>query len=209
MKISASFLGSKNIPKTLTELNITDVDYIHVDVMDGKYVKNKTMSFNELSNITYYTRKRLDVHMMVMNPLKLIDDYATLNIAYLTVHLDIKDKLDDIITKCQEYGIKVGLAVSPCESVEIVYPYLEKIDLVLLMSVEPGLPGQEFIPETYEKIKKLKTEIKSRNLNTLISVDGGVNLDNIKKLREVDIIVSGTTITNSDNYQDTISKLRD
>ena len=89
MKVSASFLGAKNIPKTLTDLNITDVDYIHVDVMDGKYVKNKTMSFKELANITYYTRKRLDVHLMVLNPLKLIDLYATLNVEYLTFHLDI------------------------------------------------------------------------------------------------------------------------
>lgn len=208
MKISASFLGSKNIPKTLTDLNITDVDYIHVDVMDGKFVKNKTMSFNELSNITNYTRKRLDVHMMVMNPLKLIDDYATLNVAFITVHLNIKDKLDDIIAKCLEYGIKVGVAVSPNEDVSIVYPYLEKIDLVLLMSVQPGLPGQEFLENTYEKITKLKEEIKKQEVNTLISVDGGINLENIKNLKDIDIVVSGTTITKSNNYQETITKLR-
>ena len=208
MKISASFLGVKNIPDTLTKLNITDVDYIHVDVMDGKYVKNKTMSFSELSNITFYTRKRLDVHLMVENPLKLIDDYATLNVEYLTFHVDIKDNLEKVFKRCMDYGIKIGLAVNPKDDISIVYPYLDKIDLVLLMSVEPGLPGQEFIKETLSKIKKLKNYLNKNKLNTLISVDGGINLDNINNLKDVDIIVSGSTITKSDDYQEIISKLR-
>ena len=96
MKISASFLGSKTIGKTLINLNVTDVDYIHVDVMDGKYVKNKTMPFSELVTIGNYTRKRLDVHFMVQNPLKLIDSYATLNVFCLTFHLDIKDDINTV-----------------------------------------------------------------------------------------------------------------
>ena len=208
MKVSASFLGVKKIGKTLTDLNITDVDYIHVDVMDGKYVKNKTISFNELVNIGYYTRKRLDVHLMVMNPLKILDDYLTLNIEYLTVHVDIKDDLEKIFKKCKEYGVKVGLAVNPSDNVDIVFPYLEKIDLVLLMSVNPGLPGQEFIEGKISKIKQLKEEIKKRGLNTLISIDGGITLENVKDLRDVDIIVSGSTITKSDDFQEIITKLR-
>lgn len=208
MKVSASFLGAKNIPKTLTDLNITDVDYIHVDVMDGKYVKNKTMSFKELANITYYTRKRLDVHLMVLNPLKLIDLYATLNVEYLTFHLDIKDDFAKIFARCHDYGIKIGLALNPKQDVTMLFPYLEKIDLVLLMSVEPGLPGQEFITDIISKIKVLKEEIKKRNLHTLISIDGGINFENVKELKDVDIVVSGTTITNSPNYQEAITKLR-
>ena len=208
MKISASFLGVPNIGQTLRRLNVTDVDYIHVDVMDGKYVKNKTLSFNEFKEIPNYTRKRLDVHLMVRSPLKMIDDYATLNLAYLTVHIDIKDDLNKVFQKCQTYGIKVGLAVNPKDDISIVYPYLDKIDLVLIMSVEPGLPGQEFIKTTLTKIDSLKDEIKRRGLKTLISVDGGVTLDNVKYLRDVDIIVSGSTITKSPNYQDTITKLR-
>jgi len=208
MKISASFLGSKNIPQTLMDLNITDVDYIHVDVMDGKFVKNKTMPFSELSQISYYTRKRLDVHFMVLNPLKLIDDYATLNVEYLTFHVDIKDNLEDNFKRCQDYGIKIGLAVNPDQDVSIVYPYLDSIDLVLLMSVNPGLPGQEFIKTTLAKINTLAYEIKRRNLNTLISVDGGINENNYTYLKDVDIIVAGTGITGTKNYQETITKLR-
>ncbi len=208
MKISASFLGSKNIPNTLTRLNITDVDYIHVDVMDGKYVKNKTMSFQELSLIGNYTRKRLDVHFMVLHPLKLIDLYATLNVFCLIFHLDIQDDLEKCFQRCHDYGLKIGIAINPDDDISLVFKYLHQIDLVLIMAVYPGLPGQEFIKTTLTKINRLKDEIKNQNLNTLISVDGGINFENAKYLKDCDILVSGTTITNSNDYQDTITKLR-
>ena len=208
MKISVSYLGCKKIGQTLSKLNLCDVDYIHVDVMDGKYVKGKTMSFNELSTIGNYTRKRLDVHFMVERPLKLIDLYATLNVFCLTFHLNIQDDLESIIKRCNDYGIKIGLAINPDQDVSLVYPYLDKIDLVLLMGVNPGLPGQEFIKSTLTKINTLKKEIEKRKLNTLISVDGGVNLDNAKYLKDCDILVSGSAITKSNDYQDTITKLR-
>ncbi len=208
MKISASFLGCKKIGKTLSVLNLTDVDYIHVDVMDGKYVKGKTMPFSELSTIGNYTRKRLDVHFMVSKPLKLIDLYATLNVFCLTFHLDILDDLDLIINRCKDYGIKVGIAINPSQDISLVYDYLDKIDLVLVMGVNPGLPGQKFIEGTPTKINTLRKEIEKRKLNTLISVDGGVNLENIKDLQNCDILVSGSTITNSNDYQEIITKLR-
>ncbi len=208
MKISASFLGCKKIGKTLSDLNLTDVDYIHVDVMDGKYVKGKTMPFSELSTIGNYTRKRLDVHFMVSKPLKLIDLYATLNVFCLTFHLDILDDLDLIINRCRDYGIKVGIAVNPSQDISLVYNYLDKIDLVLVMGVNPGLPGQKFIEDTLTKINTLRKEIEKRKLNTLISVDGGVNLENVKYLQNCDILVSGSTITNSNDYQEIITKLR-
>ena len=209
MKIAASFLGAKNIPKLLTSLNVTNIDYIHVDVMDGKYVKNKTMPFSELCNITFYTRKRLDIHLMVSKPLKWIDEYASLNAEFLTFHLDIKDDLDKVFEKCHQYGVKIGLAVNPDDSVEKIYPYLDRINLVLIMSVVPGRSGQKFIETTYEKLDKLRDEIKKRHLKTLISVDGGVDLENAKKLKKADILVSGSTIMNSSNYQEMINKLRD
>lgn len=208
MKVSASYLGSKKIGQVLEKLDVTDVDYIHVDVMDGKYVKGKTMSFKEISSINFYTRKRLDVHLMVNNPLKYINDYSTLNVAYITVHLNIKDNLEKVIDLLNTYGIKKGIAINPDEDISLIYPYLDKIDLVLLMSVKPGLPGQEFINTTLSKINTLKDEIKKRNLKTLISVDGGITLENVKYLKDVDIIVSGSTILKSDNYQEIITKLR-
>ena len=208
MKISASFLGVENIAATLRKLSITDVDYIHLDVMDGKYTLKKTLSFSEFKNITNYTRKRLDVHLMVKNPLKMIDDYATLNVEYLTVHIDSGSDLEKVFKKLENYGIKKGLALNPDDKVETIFPYLDKIDLVLVMSVYPGLPGQTILDTTYPKLKELRKEIKKRKLKTLISVDGGVNLENIKKLSDADIIVSGTTITSSNDFQETITALR-
>ena len=208
MKIGASFLGSKDIVQVLEKLNITDVDYIHVDVMDGKYVKNKAMSTSDLASISYYTRKRLDVHLMVEKPLKYLNTLFNLNVEFINIHLNIKDNIDQVIKKCKQYGIKVGLALNPNQDIEMLYPYLEKIDLVLLMSVVPGLSGQQFIPETIIKLKKLKQEIAKRKVNVLINVDGGINFLNAKDLKQADIIVSGSTILNSSDYQDAIAKLR-
>ena len=207
-KIAASFLGSKNAGNTLKKLNVTDIDLIHVDIMDGKYVKHKTMPFKELATINYYTEKRLDVHLMVQKPLKWIDNLATLNVDSITVHTDIKDDLDTIINRCHMYGMKVGIAVNPNQEIESIYDLLPKFDKVLIMSVVPGKSGQEFIPESILKLNKLKEEVKKQKLKTIISIDGGVNFLNIKDLRNADIVVSGATILNSSNYQETITKLR-
>ena len=208
MKVSVSYLGCKNIPKTIIELDKTDVDFIHVDVMDGKYVKQKTMSYSELSSIGYYTKKRLDVHFMVSKPLKYIDNYASLNVSYMSFHLDTKDKMEDIIKRTKLYGIKVGIVLNPDEPIDKVFPYLEDIDLVLLMTVKPGLPGQTLIESVIPKIFALKKEIKMRNLNVLVSADGGINLDNKSLLKGCDIIVCGSAVSKSDNYQEIINELR-
>ena len=208
MKISVSYLGQKNIASVISELDKTDADFIHVDVMDGKYVKNKTLSFSEMSDIGYFTKKRLDVHFMVQKPLKYIDDYAELNASYMTFHLDTKDKMDDIITRCKMYGIKVGIAINPDDSIDLVEPYLDKINLVLIMGVKPGLPNQKLIEEVIPKINSLRKIIKEKKLNVLLSIDGGVNLENRDKLNNCDVLVSGSFITNSNDYQEAITSLR-
>lgn len=208
MKIAVSYLGVKNIASFISEIDKTDVDYIHVDVMDGKYVKEKTMSYSELSSIGYYTKKRLDVHFMVNKPLKYIDNYANLNVSYMSFHLDTKDKIEDIIKRTKLYGIKVGLVLNPDDPIENVFPYLEDIDLVLLMTVKPGLPGQSLIDEVIPKIFTLKKEINMRKLKVLISADGGINLDNKSLLKDCDILVCGSAISKSNNYQATIDELR-
>lgn len=208
MKVAVSYLGSRNVTNTIIELDKTDVDFIHVDVMDGKYVKNKTMSFSDLSGINYYTGKRLDVHFMVRRPLKYIDDYALLNVFCMSFHLDIKDDLNKVIERTKLYGIKVGLVLNPDDDISLIEPYLDKIDLVLIMTVVPGLPGQEMIMDVIPKIKALRDKIKEEKLNILISVDGGINLNNKHLVRDADIIVSGSCVTKSDDYQETITKLR-
>ena len=208
MKIAVSYLGVRNVASFISEIDKTDVDYIHVDVMDGKYVKQKTMSYSELSSIGYYTKKRLDVHFMVAKPLKYIDNYASLNVSYMSFHLDTKDKMEDIIKRTKLYGIKVGIVLNPDDPIDKVFPYLEDIDLVLLMTVNPGLPGQTLIEDVIPKIFALKKEITMRKLNVLVSADGGINLDNKSLLKGCDILVCGSCISNSNNYQATIDELR-
>ena len=210
MKVSVSYLNVKkrSIPNVIYLLDKTDVDYIHVDVMDGKYVKNKANSFSEVEEYSYYTMKRLDVHFMVLKPLKFIDDFAALNVFCMTFHLNIKNDLDKIIERVHSYGIKVGIAINPDEDLELVYPYLDKIDLVLIMSVYPGLPGQEFIKDIIPKIKKLRDKIKKDKLNVLINVDGGINLENKDFLGDADILSVGSAITNSEKYMDVINELK-
>lgn len=210
MKISVSYLAVKKkyIEKAISLLDKTNVDFIHVDVMDGKYVKGKANTFKEVANISYYTRKRLDIHFMVNKPLKVIDDFASLNVFCMTFHVNIKNDLDEVIDRCKSYGIKVGLAINPDQDISIIEPYLDKIDLVLVMSVIPGLPGQEFIKTSIPKVKALKDKFKKEERNILISVDGGINLENKNFLGDADILVSGSCITNSEDFHKTIEDLR-
>ena len=210
MKLSVSYLNvkKKHVPEIISMLDKTDVDYIHIDVMDGKYVKNKANLFGFVKNIGEYTRKRFDIHFMVNKPLKMIDDYASLNAYCMSFHLNIKNDLNEVIDKCHAYGIKAGIAINPDEDIELLDKYIDKIDLILVMSVNPGLPGQIFMKEVVPKIKKLKEKIKKEKRNILISVDGGVNLDNKKLLKDVDILVSGSFVTNSANYKEVIDELK-
>ena len=206
-KIAVSYLGVKSIPKTLMMIDKTDADYVHVDVMDGKYTPYKTVGFNEMT-LGKYTQKRLDVHLMVKKPLKYIDDFADLNVDCINVHVDIKNDVYDVINRIKLYGIKVGLAINPDQDVSILEEYLPEIDNIIVMTVVPGLPGQTLIPETIDKLNMLKKIIDKAKLNITLEVDGGINLDTVKRAKNADIIVSGSCVTKSENYQETITKLR-
>lgn len=210
MKLSVSYLSvkKKNVADVISMLDLTPVDFIHVDVMDGKYVSNKANLFSFVESIGMFTRKRLDIHFMVNKPLKMIDDYASLNVYCMTYHVDIKNDLDEVIDKTKSYGIKVGLAINPDQDIEIIMPYLDKIDLILVMSVKPGKGGQKFIPEVIPKIKKLRKIINDEKRNILLSVDGGVNLENKKELKDADILVSGSFITSSPDYEKLINAMK-
>lgn len=211
MLVSASFLSSKDIPKFLTKLNDTDINYIHVDVMDGVYVKNKTMPFREMRHISDYTSKRLDVHLMVKNPLKYIPDYASLNTEYITIHKDIEDDLLTCLKEIKSYYIKTGIALKEEDEIKDIIPYLPYIDLILIMSVTPGAGGQSFQDEAVSKMKEaqiLKKEY-SKDFSFIVSVDGGINADTIAKVNNyVDMVVSGSYLSNSTNLQETIDTLR-
>lgn len=208
--ISASFLTSKDIPKTLTELNNTDVDYIHVDVLDGKYVEGKSLPFKEMKHIYKFTDKRLDVHLMVESPSKYIKDYANLNTEYISIHLDTLEDIISNLKLIKSYGIKAGIVLNPDDKVSELIPYLPYIDLILVMGVIPGKGGQKFIEKTTNKLKELNVLKKEyKNFNFKISLDGGVNDVVARKINNlVDIMVSGAYITNSNDYQKQINSLR-
>lgn len=208
MKVGVSFLSSKDVVRDLKILNDTDVDYIHVDIMDGKFVSNKTMPFKEMRHISDYTDKRLDVHLMVDDASKYIPLYAELNAEYITIHVEIDEDIEKDLKLIKSFGIKAGLSIKPETKVNELVPYLPYIDQVLIMSVEPGAGGQSFIPESEAKIKETRALLKSYNIDSIISVDGGVNDTTIKMCRDADMVVSGSYVVLSDNFQEKISSLR-
>lgn len=207
MLISTSFLSSSNPARDLKILNETDTDYIHVDVMDGIFVKGRTMPFKELKKIYKYTSKRLDIHLMVEEASKLIPKYATLNAEYLTIHVE-SENVEDNLKLIKKYAIKAGLAISPETKIKELVPYLPLVDLILVMSVEPGQGGQAFIPKTKTRIKEIAKLLKEYKSKAVISVDGGINDETKKSCTDVDILVSGSYIISSDDFQERITKLR-
>lgn len=207
MKISVSYLSSKSFKEDLRKLNITNADFIHVDVMDGHFVRNKSLPFKKIKDISAYTNKRLDVHLMVKKPLKFIDNYASLNTEFITIHVETKN-VDKSLDLIEAYGIRKGLAIKPETDIEALIPYLDRIDLILVMSVNPGKGGQAFIEDTISKVKELRKLLDEKNKKILISVDGGINDEVSKKLKGADILVSGSYITSSDDFQYQIYKLR-
>ena len=207
-KISVSFLSSKDEQKDILKLNRTSADYIHVDVMDGRFVKKRYRPYKMLYKMSSSLLKRLDVHLMEKNPLKHINYFASLNTEYITIHVEL-DKVDKYIDLIKQYGIKCGLAINPDTDVSALLPYLSKVDMILIMSVHPGRGGQEFIDDTIKKILKVKKMIVSKKVKVKISVDGWVHAEVAKRLDFADIIVSGSYVTNSDDFETAIETIRE
>lgn len=191
-EVSGSFLSNNDKLYEINRLNNSNVDYIHFDVMDGKFVSNKNITVSELSKLIDNVKKKIDIHFMVSNPDKYIEKICYYNIEYITIHYEIKN-LEDYIDKIKNYGFKVGIAIKPETDIEKIYYLLDKINLVLIMSVEPGKSGQKFI-NVSDKINKLKQEIINRKLNVKISVDGGINEEVLTYVKEADILVSSSFI---------------
>ena len=208
MKVSVSFLNSIDVIKDLKKLDMTDVDYIHVDFMDGKFVPNKSMPYREMKHIGDFTSKRLDVHLMVSEPSKYIPLFAELNAEYITLHVEVDEDILKDLEMIKQYSIKAGLAIKPNTKVSSLVPYLPYLDEIIVMSVEPGMGGQPFIPESEDKIKEVRALVNSYHMNTIINVDGGVTDQTIDKCRDADMVVSGSYIVKSDNFQEKISSLR-
>lgn len=204
MKISASFLQDVTKIKELTNSNI---DYLHCDIMDGKFVLNKTNFFEILENNKKEIKKPLDVHLMVKDIYSYINLFSSLEPEFITFHLEIGDTYN-IIHYLKEKNIKVGISIKPNTNIEEIIPFLISIDLVLIMSVEPGLGGQEFLLNSINKVNFLHDYKKRNNLDYLIEVDGGINNSNIKLLKNADLVVIGSYLTNENNIKEKVEYLK-
>jgi len=208
MKISASYLSIKeDLKENIDKLTNCDIDYLHLDVMDGIFVENKTKDFNDLEKALNH-KKPLDVHLMVKDVSKYIEEYKKLKPEFITFHYEIDYDIMALVMELKNNNIKAGISIKPNTKVESLIPYLPFIDLVLIMTVEPGKGGQEFIEESTDKIKKL-IELRNNNkYDFLIEVDGGINDLTIEKVSNVDISVIGSYITNG-NYEERIKNIKE
>ena len=204
--ISVSYLKSKY--DELTTIKLIDesiADLIHVDLMDGLYVPNKNFELKQVIKLLTGTKKMLDIHLMVNDPLEYIEELSTLNVKIITIHLDSTNNLEKTIQMIKDKNILVGVAINPDENVDILNDYLDKIDYVLIMSVYPGKGGQTFISEITSKVRKLQDK------DILIGIDGGINKDTVHYLKDlsIDNIISGSFICMSDDFNARIKELQE
>ena len=210
MKVSVSILGLNDRKKAISLLNNTNCDYIHIDVMDGSFVPNKQFTTEEINNLEIISKKKFDVHLMVDNPREYIENLDISNIEYIIVHSEIAKDINELLDLIKSYNVKCGLSIKPNTDISILTPYLNKLDLILVMSVEPGFSGQEFISNSLDRVSKLKQIIKNNNLDIVMAIDGGINGSNASLIKKsgIDMVVSGSYVTNSLDYQDKINDLR-
>lgn len=205
--ISASFLSIKdNIKDNLKILDKTSISMLHVDIMDGMFVPNKTWNIKEIQNLLDNTFKPKDVHLMVQDIKKYVDDFQLINPEYITFHYEAVDNIKETINYIKSLNIKVGLSIKPNTNVDEIIPFLNDVDLVLVMSVEPGMGGQKFIESSVDKINYLYELRRENNYHYVIEVDGGINDKTSKLCNKADILVIGSFITNG-NYQEQIDKV--
>lgn len=209
MKITVSFLKSiVDKKQTIKKIEETDCDYIHVDIMDGKFVDNITLSIDEALEYLSDTNKKLDIHLMVTEPLEYIEKLAHLNVSYFSVHIELGKIVSTYVDVIHSLGIRAGLAINPETDIEELSPYLDRIDYIIVMGVHPGAGGQALIPEMIEKVSELKRLRDDHCYHYLLCLDGGVNLKTRKLLDDADILVCGSFICMSDDYQERLNEIR-
>ncbi|KIA90411.1 ribulose-phosphate 3-epimerase [Kaistella jeonii] len=199
-----------NLERDIEMLNQSQADWIHVDVMDGRFVPNISFGFPVMKTVQKFSKKFVDVHLMIVEPEKYVEEFIAQGADLVSVHYEACIHLNRVINLIQEKGAKAGVVLNPSTPVLMLEDIIADVDLVLLMSVNPGFGGQKFIENTYKKIAETKDLILSNNSTALIEVDGGVNLENAARLFEAgaDVLVAGNAVFSTENPQKTIELLK-
>ena len=199
-----------NLQQEIELINISNADWLHLDIMDGVFVPNISFGFPVIHYVREYSKKPLDVHLMIVQPERYIKEFRKAGADILTVHYEAVTHLHRTVYAIKDEGMKAGVVLNPHTNVMLLEDIINDVDLVLLMSVNPGFGGQKFIENTYLKIEKLKELILSKGSKALIEVDGGVNTGNASQLFEsgADVLVAGNAVFKSDNVLKTIDELK-
>jgi|TARA_B110000037_G_C16928438_1_gene427530 ribulose-phosphate 3-epimerase len=214
IKISPSILSAdfSKLGEEIIALEKAGADYIHIDVMDGHFVPNITIGPEVIKRLRPVTKLTFDVHLMIAPVNNFIKDFADAGADIITFHPEATENVSETIALIKKLGKKVGISLKPKSKIDLIENYLSEIDLILIMSVEPGFGGQKFMPEVLDKMKELRNLVDKKKLNIDIEIDGGINFNNSKKAKEfgANILVSGSTVfkENSGNLKKNIQLLR-
>ena len=210
--VAASVLSADfcNLNKEIKKVESAGIEMIHYDVMDGIFVPNISFGIPVLASIKKCTSLVFDVHLMITNPLKYIEDFANAGADIITFHYESESDVSKTIEAIHKCGIKAGISVKPGTDIDEIIPYLDKVEMVLIMTVEPGFGGQGFIEDMLDKIEKLKSIIDKRKLNVAIEVDGGINADTSRKVINAgaDTLFAGSYLFGADDMHKAALSLR-